>query len=120
MKQGVKAIVLTNGNEFIVVNVSADKRVDVKKVLPLVGWSRSKTRMATSDEVLEKTGCEIGSVPPFGHRENLRIFLDRGVYDNEMNAFNIGLRTHSVKIKTQELKKVFKILNLEEGVFATS
>ncbi len=117
LKQGVKAIVFTNGGEFVVVNVPADKKVDFKIVASLNGWSNSKTRIATPEEVLKITSCEIGSVPPFGHKEKIKIFFDLTVFDNKINLFNIGLRTHSVKIKTEDLKKVFTELNLVEGNF---
>jgi len=83
-----------------------------------LGWIKSKTRMATPDEVLEKTGCEIGSVPPFGHKEIIKILVDEGVFENQMNAFNIGLRTHSVKIKTEDLERLFFKLEITSGKFA--
>lgn len=119
LKQGIKAILFTNdGNEWVVVDVPADKKVDSKKVAEKIGWSKSKTRIATEQEVADKTGCQIGAVPPFGHKEEIKIFVDTGVYDNEENAFNIGLRTHSVKIKTSDMKKVFEKINAEEGIFS--
>ena len=117
LKQGVKAIVFTNGSEFVVVNVPADKRVDFKIVANANSWSNSKTRIATQEEVLNITGCEIGSVPPFGHKNKLKMFFDKSIFDNKINLFNIGLRTHSAKIKTEDLKKVFTELNLIEGRF---
>ena len=83
-----------------------------------MGWIKSKTRMATPDEVLEKTGCEIGSVPPFGHKEIIKILVDEGVFENQMNAFNIGLRTESLKIETEDMKKVFLKINAQEGIFS--
>ena len=116
LKQGIKAIVLTNGEEYVVVDVPAHRKVDVKKAAGVLGWSKGKTRMATAQEVLDKTGCELGAVPPFGHK--LRIFVDNGIYDNRMNAFNIGLRTHSVKIQTKEMKQLFGELGAVEGEFA--
>ena len=73
--------------------------------------------MATHEEVLRITGCEIGAVPPFGHKEKLTIFVDKEIYTNKENAFNIGLRTHSVQVPTEEMKKVFDILQVQEGDF---
>src|SRR3989344_2070709 len=108
LKQGIKAILFTNdNNKWVIADIPADKKVDAKKVAEQLGWSKSKIRMATPEEVLQKTGCELGAVPPFGHKETLHILIDQGVYDNQENAFNIGLRTHSVKIKTEFMKRVF-------------
>lgn len=118
LKQGIKAIVFTNGKgEFIVVDVPADKKVDQKLVAVANNWSKNSIRIATQQEVLEQTGCLIGSVPPFGHKNQLKIFYDQKVFENQYNAFNIGLRTNSVKIKTEDVKAVFEKLNLIKGDF---
>ena len=121
LKQGIKAILFTNSNnDWVVVNIPADKKCDIKKVAEKLGWSKSKIRMATQEEVLEKTGCEIGAVPPFDHKENIRLLVDKGIYDNESgySAFNIGLRTKSVKIKTELMKDVFKKFSAIDGDFS--
>ena len=118
LKQGIKAILFTNdNNEWIVVDVPADRKVDQKKVAGFLNWSKNKIRMATEEEVMQKTGCEIGAVPPFGHKEKIRILVDKNIYNNNEGAFNIGLRTHSVKIKTELMKKVFEKVNAIEGEF---
>ncbi len=119
LKQGIKAILFKNDkNEFVIVNVPADKKIDDKKVATILNWPKRKVRIATSQEVLEKTGCEVGSVPPFGHKEKIQILVDKGVYDNIESDFNIGLRTHSVKIKTKSMKKVFDLIGAKEGDFS--
>ena len=119
LRQGIKAILFTNdNNEWVVADIPADRKVDAKKVAEQLGWSKSKIRMASPDEVMQKTGCELGAVPPFGHKETMPILVDTGVYDNQENAFNIGLRTHSVKIKTESMKSVFEKLHAKEGIFS--
>lgn len=118
LKQGIKALLFINEKEFIIVNLPADKKVDVKKVSEAMGWSKSAMRMATPEEVREKTGCDIGAVPPFGHKNSLPLLVDVGVYDNEESAFNVGLRTHSVRIQTKEMKLVFAHEKAREGIFA--
>ena len=73
--------------------------------------------MATKEKVEEMTGCEIGSVPPFGHKTLIPILVDRLVFDNKESAFTIGLRTNSVKIRTREMKDLFKEIDAKEGDF---
>src|SRR3989344_2192734 len=118
LKQGIKAILFTNEQDWVIVDVPADKKVDQKAVAAQLGWPKSKIRMATPEEVLQKTGCEIGAVPPFGHKELIPLLVDRQVYDNLESAFNIGLRTHSVKIKTKLMRIVFEKVNGKEGNYA--
>ena len=118
LKQGIKALLFTNGkDEWVVVDVPADRKVDQKKVAEKLGWSKGKTRMATEEEVMQKTNCQIGAVPPFGHKDKIDILYDSEIFENEMNAFNIGLRTNSVRIKSEEVKKVFDHIGAEEGEF---
>lgn len=118
LKQGIKALLFTNGNnEWVIVDVPADKKAHLKKVAENRGWSKKEIRMATPEEVIEITGCEIGSVPPFGHKITIPILVDVGVYDNTESAFNIGLRTHSLRIPTQDMKIVFDDLGAIEGNF---
>lgn len=119
LRQGIKAILFTNdAGGWVVANIPADKKVDAKRVAEQLGWSKSKIRMATADEVMQKTGCELGAVPPFGHKESLPIVVDVGVYENQVSTFNIGLRTQSVKVNTEEMKKVFEKVKAVEGIFS--
>lgn len=118
LKEGIKALLFTNGDDrWVIVDVPADRKVDQKKVAEALGWSKGKVRMATAEEVMQKTGCEIGAVPPFGHKDQIQVIVDKGVYENKKSAFNIGLRTHSVKILAAEMKMVFQKINAVEGSF---
>ena len=117
LRQGIKALLFTDGTNWVIVDVPADKKVDQKKVAEVLGWPKGKMRMATAEEVMQKTGCEIGAVPPFGHKDQILIIVDQGVYENEKSAFNIGLRTHSMKIPTAEMRIVFQKIGAIEGDF---
>jgi len=117
LKQGIKAILLMNGNEFVIVDIPADKKVDVKEISNVTGWSRGKTKMETEEEVMNVTNCRIGAVPPFGHKTQVKIFVDERIYENEISTFNIGLRTKSVKIPTREIKILFDSLGVTEEKF---
>lgn len=117
LKQGIKALLFTNGQYFVIVCIPADKKVDQKKVAQFLNWSNSKISLATEQQVEEQTGCQIGSVPPFGHKNQIEILLDSSIYNNQESAFNIGLRTHSVKILTEKMKIVFSHCKAKEGNF---
>lgn len=119
VKQGIKSLLFTNGEgAWVLADVPAHKKADARKVANAMGWPRKMLRMATPEEVLEITGCEIGSVPPFGHKTRIPLLVDTGVYENTESAFNIGLRTHSLIIPTHEMKTVFGLLGATEGDFA--
>ena len=118
LKQGIKALLFTDQkNNWVIVNVPADRKVDDKKVAVKLGWSKSGIRIATPEKVAEITGCQIGSVPPFGHKVAVSILVDVLVFDNIESVFNIGLRTNSVKILTTEMRTLFREIGATEGDF---
>jgi Ala-tRNA(Pro) deacylase len=83
--------------------VRADKRVDLKLVGELEG---KKVRLAMPEEVLKETGCEVGSVPPFGFSKRLKTYLDREILEEEKVTFNAGLHNVSVVMRGSDLPKV--------------
>ncbi len=118
LRQGIKSLLFTDGKgSWAIVDVPADRKAHMKKVAEARGWTKKDVRMATPEEVLDITGCEVGSVPPFGHKTPVPILVDRNVFDNQISAFNIGLRTNSVKIATSEMKTLFGAISAIEGEF---
>ena len=47
-----------------------------------------------------------GGVPPFAHVFGLKLVVDKSVLENEYMAFNAGERTKSLKMKTEDYKKL--------------
>ncbi len=118
LSEGVKAIVLKgrDSQNFYVADVAADKKVDFKKLALAIGIKT--LTMASAEEVLTITGCEVGGVPPLGHKTNIPIFVDKGVFENEYNEFNAGLKTYSVRVKTINFKKTMEQIGAREAEFS--
>jgi len=105
VKTGVKALLVKTAEaRFVMILVCADKRADLNRIAELEGTKN--VRLASPSEVLEVTGCEIGSVPPFGHITKLKTYLDREIMDNEYVNFNAGLHTVSVRMRAEDLRDV--------------
>lgn len=105
LKTGVKALVTkTYEGRFVLVLVCADKRADLERIAELEGTKNN--RLASPEEVIETTGCEIGSVPPFGHMTELKTYFDKEILENEYVNFNGGLHTVSIRMKAVNLKEV--------------
>ena len=105
LKQGVKSLVFKNG-KFILVLLPGNRKVDAKKLSKLINVK--DLRLASPEEVLKITNCEIGSVHPFGFLHNLETYMDEKVLENEIVDFNIGLHTNSIAMKSGDLVKVIK------------
>jgi len=105
LRSGVKALVLkTKLGQFILALVRADKRSDLKAIAKAHGTK--KVKLASPAEVLEVTGCEIGSVPPFGHLKTLKTYMDKEILKEGEINFNIGSHAKSVKMKAGDLLNV--------------
>ncbi len=70
----VKSLVFEVDGEVVVALVSGRNRLDEAKLAAAAGGSRS--RQAAPEQVREATGYSVGAVPPFGHRRDLRVFVD--------------------------------------------
>jgi len=60
-------------NQPILVIASGSNRIGEKTIAAYLGEEIEK---ADADFVREKTGFAIGGVPPFGHREKIKTFID--------------------------------------------
>ena len=108
---GVKAMVLERADgEMILGLVPADHRIDLEAIGEAEG---SEVDLADPDEVLEVVGCEIGSVPPFGHQQPLKTYLDPEVLDKDRVNFNAGKHEVSVDIDPEDLKKCIEVSGAE-------
>lgn len=106
LNTGVKALVikvLAEEPYFIHVLIAADKKASFEKIEKFVG---KKIKMARPEEVLDVCGCEIGSVHPFGNLFRLDVYMDERILDNDYVNFNVGLHTHSVRMKSDDLRKL--------------
>jgi Cys-tRNA(Pro) deacylase len=72
--QIVKSLVFCVDGEVVVALVSGTNQLDETKLAAAAGGDQAWREDA--DTVREATGFPIGGVPPFGHREPLRVFVD--------------------------------------------
>ena len=72
--QIVKSLVFAVDGEVVVALVSGDNQMDERKLATAAGGGSAWREDA--DTVREATGYPVGGVPPFGHHEPLRVFID--------------------------------------------
>lgn len=87
--------------EFVMVLVAGREQVDWKKLRQLVG--RSRVRMATEEEVLEVTGYRVGTVSPFGLRNQVRVLIDVSVLREGEVSTGSGMRNMAIILKSKDL-----------------
>lgn len=98
----VKNICLINSKgELIVAIVKGEDKVSTTKVGKALGIDRP--RIATPEEILEKTGYPCGGTPSFGY--NAKFLVDERVLEKETVFSGGGSEKSLVKIAVKELLK---------------
>src|SRR5919108_2609346 len=87
--------------EFVMVLVAGREQVDWRKLRQLVG--RSRVRMATEEEVLEITGYRVGTVSPFGLKNQVRVLIDASVLREVEVSTGSGVRNMAIILKSKDL-----------------
>ncbi len=95
-----------NNYKIIQVVVPGHRRIDLKSLKTLLNLKSAE--LASPEEVLEKTGCTIGSVPPFGKLFGLDTYADSSLFENETIFFSAGTHNDSIKIKSKDYLAALK------------
>ncbi len=103
-EQGAKAIILRSEGEFVLCVLPGNERIELKKLRLII--NKKSLSLATREEVLKVTNCVPGEVPPFGIIFKIKTFVDKSLLKNEEIAFNAGLMTKSIVMKTQDYLKI--------------
>jgi Cys-tRNA(Pro)/Cys-tRNA(Cys) deacylase len=106
--------------EYVMVLMAGRAQVDWRKLRQLV--KRSRVRMATEEEVLEVTGYRIGTVSPFGVRNQarpefdrrLRVLLDASVLREEEVSLGSGVRNVAIIMKSEDVRKALGEVEIVE------
>ena len=89
--------------EFTMVLMAGPTQVDWKKLRQHM--KRSRVRMATEDEVLEVTGYRIGTVSPFGLRNQVQVMIDASVLKETEISIGSGIRNTAIIMKSDDVQK---------------
>jgi Ala-tRNA(Pro) deacylase len=94
LASGAKALVVKAGERFVLLIVPADRKLDSKKARATLGVK--SLRFASKEEVLELTGLQPGSIPPFGSLFNMPAYCEPALGANPSINFNAG--DHSISV----------------------
>lgn len=89
--------------EFWMVLVAGREQVDWKKLRQLV--KRSRVRMASEEEVLEVTGYRVGTVSPFGLKNQIKVLIDATVLREEEVSIGSGTRQMAIIMKSADVQR---------------
>jgi Ala-tRNA(Pro) deacylase len=97
---GAKALVVKCGEQFLLLVLPADRKLDSKKAAKALGGKG--LRFATQEELHELTGLAPGAVPPLGSLFGLPTFLDPALAAHARINFNAGDHATSIQMDYQD------------------
>ena len=107
VEQGAKAIVVRDsGRYFFLAVLPGNKKINLEKLGQSISDAKLPLRLAAHSEVLQRTGCEIGSVHPFGLLFELETYCDKALMKNDLIYFNPGVHERTVKMKCEDYVKI--------------
>ena len=105
---GGKALVIKAADRYLVLVISAARRLDSGRLKRALGVK--KTRFASAEELHDLTGLVPGAVPPFGEPIlSLPLYVDTSVLANELIAFNAGSLTDSIIMPVDDYRRIASI-----------
>lgn len=102
LEEGVKSLILRGktSKKNYQINIPSHLKLDMKAVTDVLG---EKCEFESPEVIKERFGLTVGGVPPFGNLLNLDNYFDDRVIHNERAAFNCGMPTESIIMKSKDL-----------------
>ena len=104
LSSGAKALVLKAGDGFVLAVLPADRKLDSKKARDAL--KVKGLRFASKEEVMQLTGLEPGSIPPFGSLFGVKTYCEPALAENPSINFNAGDHSVSVQMPYLEYARV--------------
>lgn len=101
----VKSIVFSTDKGIIVAIVRGDQRISIRKLAKVIG--ASKIKLADPSTVKEKTGYDVGGVPPIGHNNlEIKYLIDKKVIEKRQVYAGGGDKNTQLSIKVRDILKL--------------
>ena len=96
---------LIDGQPTLVISPGT-QHIDRRSLAKHFDVGRKRVKLADAEKVLELTGFEVGSVPPFGHRQTLSVILDENIFLQSIDYAGGGSRDALLEISPEEILRV--------------
>lgn len=104
-REVAKVVVIFGDGQYHMIVIPANRLVDFEEVHHALGLSQA--RLATEDELTKLfPDCELGAMPPIGAMYGLPVYLDSGLLEQDMIAFNAGTHRDVVHMKTADYRSL--------------
>ena len=97
-------ITKNNDGGYLLAVLPGSMKVDFPRLAKGAGVKSSS--LASLKEAELVAGCAVGCVYPFGNLMNIPTYFDRNLLDSKYVFFNPGSHNKSVRIRTEDLRKL--------------
>lgn len=99
--QIAKSLAFKVNDNAIIVVMAGDKKIDNRK---FKDEFKTKAKMLSPEETLERIGHEVGGVCPFGIKDNVEVYLDNSLKEYDMVHPACGSKKSSIELTIEELE----------------
>lgn len=100
-----KTVIVNGDGELAMAVLSANQKVNPRKLQAIMEVGH--LRIANEYEFADRFPyCEMGGMPPLGDLYGMRVFLERGLMDDDWIAFNAGTHTEVIKMDTGVFRRL--------------
>ena len=100
----VKSILIMVDSTPVLCILPGSKRIDFEKIKKI--FNANDVRLCKAKEVKEITGYDVGSLPPFGHRNQIKTIVDESVLEYDVMYFGGGTHYCLLELKKEEFLKL--------------
>ncbi len=100
----LKALIFKEGDRYVFVITSGDKKVDLKKLRLISGLERP--RLARHEEILSLTGYRPGSIPPFAFYGIMPCYIEKSLLELDWAIGSAGSEYVGIKLRPYDLVRI--------------
>ena len=104
LDETVKSLILSVDDTHVLYAIPGNRLVDFDQVAEAL--DASHVSLGDPEVVEEVTGCEVGSVPPFGPCLGVESYVDETVFDKDIIHASLATHTDSVKLDTDVFRQL--------------
>lgn len=98
-----KTVVLNGDDSHFAALVAGDAQIDFEKIKEVTG--KMQVSLARPKDVLEKTGFLLGVTPPVAHEEDLTLYIDKKLMEQDVVYTTAGEVSAILKLRVEDLLK---------------